>query len=146
MSVRITNKVVQELKSCGVVVSGYDECSQDCPKERIEQINFVSWIRHKYPDLVCFHPVNESDVPVQKRVLLRQEGLLPGIPDIVILSNIGGHGGYGFAVIEMKRKNHRKSEISKDQIKILKYCSLSGGLAVLSFGCDNAKKIIEPLV
>lgn len=140
---RITKKIISDLEQSGVVVAGYDECNEECPKERIEQINFISWIRYNYPHFICFHPVNESDVPVQKRASLEQEGLLAGVPDIVILNPLDG---YHFVVIEMKRKNHRKSEISKHQVSILKKASNAGGLAALAFGCDQGKKIIKELV
>lgn len=131
----ISKKAIASLESQGIHVIGAD-FRGDCPKERIEQVNFISWARHNYPDVICFHPVNEGDVPVQKRAALKQEGLLVGASDLVILHRAKS---YPFAVIEMKRQDPTKSKLSDDQVKFLVGARQQGAYCAVAYGFESAK-------
>lgn len=53
--------------------------------EHIEQVKFVSWVRVFHPELICFAIPNGGDVSQSQRIKLVQEGMLAGIPDVMIM-------------------------------------------------------------
>lgn len=132
----ISKKTIAQLESHGVKVVGAD-FRGGCPKERIEQINFISWVRLHYPSVICFHPVNEGDIPAQKRASLRQEGMLPGASDLIILHKTKSHP---FAVIEMKRQDATKSRLSKEQFGFLVDARNQGAFCAVACGFEAAKE------
>lgn len=131
----ISKKKLNLLENGGVRIFD-DKYRGDCPKERIEQVNFISWLRFHYPHVIAFHPVNEGDVPVQKRASLKEEGLLPGVSDVIILHKTKKHP---YMVLEMKRKDSTKSRISDDQVKFLIGAADQGAFACVACGFECAK-------
>lgn len=53
--------------------------------EHIEQVKFVQFVRTFHPELMCFAIPNGADVSASQRVRLVQEGMLLGVPDVLII-------------------------------------------------------------
>lgn len=53
--------------------------------ESVEQIKFVQYVRTFHPDLVIFSVPNGGDVSATQRIRLTQEGMLAGMPDVLVL-------------------------------------------------------------
>lgn len=109
-----------------------------CPLEKIDQINSVSWLRHNYPGILFFHPVNEGLKHKASAVIDHQMGLLKGVSDFVILIGFGGK--YPFAAIELKRQGKAQaSPVSKEQREFLAAVRRRGGFAAVAYGFEQFK-------
>lgn len=112
------------------------------PPEDAEQRNTASYIRYSHPDLLAFHPVNESggSSDAAYGAKLKALGRLAGISDWVILEP---RGGYGFALIELKRNARSKSRINPEQKAILESARARGGWTAVAWGCDAFEVALE---
>jgi hypothetical protein len=52
--------------------------------ESVEQIKFVQHVRTFHPEVVIFSVPNGGDVSATQRIRLTQEGMLAGVPDVLI--------------------------------------------------------------
>ena len=82
------------------------------PSERQIQIQCVSWFRMKYPEAsgVFFSVPNGSFRNAWTAKNLRDEGVLSGAPDLILL--VPRHG-YACLCIEMKKVGGRQSDSQK---------------------------------
>lgn len=105
------------------------------PKEEAEQKITASHIKFNHPDLLAFHPVNESggSGDAAYGAKLKALGRLAGISDWVILEP---RGGYGFALIELKRNDRSKSRLNPEQKEILEKARARGGWTAVAWGAD----------
>lgn len=112
------------------------------PHEDVEQQNMASNIREIYGDpltdpdaLLAFHPVNESGASGDPRygAKLNALGRLAGISDWVFLEP---RGGYGFALIELKRNNRGKSRLKPEQKTVLERARARGGWTAVAWGAE----------
>lgn len=111
---------------------------KDCPLEKIDQMNSVSWLRHEYPDYLFWHTVNEGSKHKASAVIDHQMGLLKGVSDILILIGFGGK--YPFAAIELKRQGKAQaSPVSKEQREFLSAVRRRGGFAAVAYGFEQFK-------
>lgn len=83
------------------------------------QCQIVAEIRLKYPDVIIYAVPNGGlrNVVVAKK--LKAEGVLPGVPDLVIADprlwfTEGRIGGYAGLYLELKRKNGKPTDIQRD--------------------------------
>jgi len=116
------------------------EKSQTNPLETAEQEYFTHMVRKKYPDLLWFHPANESKSTARYRSLMANRGLLPGISDIVILTP--GHA-HQCGLIELKRRNGVMSDLSDVQKEILRKNAELGHYSAVAFGVVCAMDALE---
>lgn len=111
--------------------------------ERYDQINLVRWFHLQYPDeLIISIPNNLVRNCVQARNAT-YEGLVSGIPDLMIPV---GRGTYLGLWIELKRKETptlKNGVASQRQIAIIKHLNSRGYLAKIIYGFDAAKKFID---
>lgn len=77
--------------------------------EHIEQVKFVQFIRTFHPELLCFAIPNGADVSPNQRIRLVHEGMLVGIPDVMLLAK-----DLPVLAVEFKRPDG-KGKISDDQ-------------------------------
>lgn len=112
------------------------------PTESEEQQALFNWIRlsvGKYPELKsAYHIANEGKRTVANGAKLKREGLSPGVPDICVPV---AKGKYHALYIELKRK--KGGRISPQQEEFIGKLNSQGNLAVICFGWDEARKIIE---
>lgn len=124
-------------KDVGDYIEYYGGPVKACHKEDIEQINAVSWLRHNFPEVLFFHPVNENKKHIHTAMMDEQKGLLKGVSDFIILS---GLGKYPFAAIEMKRQGKSQaSKVSDEQRAFLKAVRGQGGFAAVTYGFKQFK-------
>jgi hypothetical protein len=90
-----------------------------------------------YPDLPILHIKNEGKRTHRQSVFERSIGALhKGACDIIVLS-------YPALCIELKRLDHTKSTISKEQVSFLKKCIKQGCVAGVALGHQAAIKTIK---
>lgn len=77
------------------------------------QIACFRWFRltHTKEFRVCFHVPNGGVRERSEGSLLKREGVMPGVADILLLKQ---SGGYGYLCIELKTKTGRQSELQKE--------------------------------
>ena len=110
----------------------------DCPSENAEQVTFFNWIRKEYPTtlgLIAIHPRNEGKRTYGQANWQKAEGMNTGAADIVIPCSPP-------IVIELKRRDHTKSTISKEQIEFLEACQSMGGKVCVALGWEAAKEFV----
>lgn len=99
-------------KSRRTVTRRKSQSSATLPSEHVEQTKFVARVRLYYPDVILAAVPNGARLKGGARAgsKLKDEGLLPGYPDLLIDEARGGYFGLR---IEMKRV--RGGRLSKDQ-------------------------------
>lgn len=108
-----------------------------CPKESVEQITFISWVRRTYPDtygITIFHAKNEGKLikgQFQAITKDRAMGMAIGCADI-------HNPGNPSLCMELKRKDHTQSTISDDQVKYLLASQSMGAFVCIALGHEAA--------
>lgn len=80
--------------------------------ESIEQIKFVQHVRTFYPDVLVFSVPNGGDVSASQRIRLTQEGMLAGVPDVLLFAL-----HRPTLAIEFKRPDG-KGKVSPEQVAV----------------------------
>lgn len=117
----------------------YGGAVKSCPLEDWEQVECFQWAKHNYPNVLCWHSVNEGKKHIHTALRDEQSGLLKGVSDFVIL--IGADfGGCQFGAIELKRQGKTQaSPVSKEQKAFLSRVRLLGGFAAVAYGNEQFK-------
>lgn len=108
-----------------------------CPKESVEQITFISWVRREYPDtygVTIFHAKNEGKLingQFQAIAKDRAMGMAIGCADI----HCPGNPSF---CMEVKRMDHTKSDISDEQVKYLVAAQSLGAFVCVALGHEAA--------
>lgn len=107
--------------------------------ERQIQIRCVSWFRHRYPEAsnVFFSTPNSGLRNVWSGKNLRDEGMLAGAPDLILL--VPRHG-YASLCIEMKKPGGRQSESQK---AFCKAATAFKNKYVICYSLEEFKTVIE---
>ena len=101
--------------------------------ESVEQIKFVQHVRTFYPDLVIFSIPNGGDVSATQRIRLTQEGMLAGVPDVLVFAL-----NRPTLAIEFKRPDG-KGKISQEQIAVGIQLEGVGAIVRIATSADQAK-------
>ena len=111
----------------------------DCKTETAEQTDLAAWIDFYLPWVIWFHVPNEGK-RLLSGVINKNMGVKKGVADIIILSQ-----GYlhDCGVIELKRKDKRKSKVSSEQNDFLSDCRDEGVFSALCYGKDEAIKAMK---
>lgn len=104
------------------------------PLESDEQIALFKWLRLAFPKLIAFHCPNGGKRSLRTAVRLKKEGVLAGVPDIVIAKRCGPYAGM---YIELKRR--KGGELSKGQREIIAGLREEGYFVVVARGWDEAR-------
>lgn len=115
----------------------HDNASTDKAKEVVHQVNSIGWVRHNYPEIFAFHVKNEGLKSIGTAMKDKQEGVVKGVSDILLI------GPNGFAAIELKRAIKSDSKVSKEQKEFLEKVSETGGYAAICYGFEMFKLAIE---
>lgn len=109
--------------------------------EEIEQISLFRWAEfaeNKYPELkLMYHVPNEGKRSALTGSRLKQAGLKPGVPDIVLPV---ARGGYIGLYIELKYGSNKTTENQKDWLRDLRD---QNHLTAVCYGWEQAKDLIE---
>lgn len=85
-------------------------------EESVLQQNCVKWFRLQYPKIIIFAIPNGGKRNVIEASKMKREGVLAGMPDLMILKP--NKQKYGL-FMETKSK---KGKQSKEQIEVMEYC------------------------
>jgi hypothetical protein len=108
----------------------------DCPKEEIDQINFVSWLKenHRVFFDLLIHPRIEGKMSHKQINSYSKTGGLPiGASDVIIPGN-------PCFVVELKRRDHTKSRWQPKQPDYLIAAKSTGCFVGVALGCDGLKE------
>lgn len=103
------------------------------PTEHWEQVQFVTLFRYKYRNVRIFHIPNGEFRGYRTGQRLKDEGVLPGVPDLFIPE-------WGLW-IEMKRRHG--GVLSAEQKDFLNYLSAVGYMVAVCRGCDEALAVAD---
>lgn len=102
--------------------------------EHSEQTGFINWFRYKYPDVLCFAIPNGGFRSIHTAKILKEEGVVPGVPDLFIPE--------WKIFIEMKRT--KGGNVSKEQKAMIEYLNRIGYTAFVANGATEAsRKILD---
>ena len=101
--------------------------------ESVEQIKFVQHVRTFHPELVIFSVPNGGDVSATQRIRLTQEGMLAGVPDVLVF-------GLNLPTlsIEFKRPDG-KGKVSAEQQAVGVQLEGVGAVVRVATSSDQAK-------
>lgn len=115
----------------------HDKAITDNAKEVVHQVNSIAWVRHNHPEIFAWHVKNEGLKSIGTAMKDKQEGLVKGVSDILLV------GPNGFAAIELKRATKAGTKIYKEQKEFLENVSERGGYAAICYGFEMFKLAIE---
>jgi hypothetical protein len=105
--------------------------------ESVEQIKFVQHVRTFHPELVIFSVPNGGDVSSSQRIRLTQEGMLAGVPDVLVFGL-----NRPTLAIEFKRPDG-KGKISPEQIAVGLQFEGVGAIVRVATSADQAKGFLH---
>lgn len=106
------------------------------PNEHIEQVQFVQWFRLAYPQCFIFAIPNGEYRAMTVAKRLKAEGVVPGVPDLMILTPSGKS-----IFVEMKRQ--KGGSLSAKQKDVINKIERLGFPVSVCKGALDAKKQIE---
>ena len=103
---------------------GRGSCNNDTAKDLTKMRNdehrlqcaCVRWLRYQHPQVLCFAIPNGGARSALTGAMLKAEGVVAGVPDLMIAEPRGQFAGL---FVEMKVKPNRPSKEQKDIIKRL---------------------------
>ena len=101
--------------------------------EQKEQIKFVQYVRTFFPDVILASIPNGAGASPSNRLKLVHEGLLPGMPDIMLIDN-----NNDILFLEFKRPDG-KGIVAKEQLAVHEKLKNFGFDTVVVDNCDAAK-------
>lgn len=101
--------------------------------ESVEQIKFVQHVRTFHPDVVVFSVPNGGDVSASQRIRLTQEGMLAGVPDVLMFAL-----DRPTLAIEFKRPDG-KGKVSPEQVAVQMQMEGVGAIVRVATSADQAK-------
>ena len=119
-------------------VAGDADFRGDCPSETAEQVTFFNQLRKLYPNglgKIAIHIRNEGNRTMYQTRREKYEGMVTGAADIVI-------PGKPCLVIELKRQDHTKSRLEKEQVEYLKAAQEAGAEVCVALGWKAAMEFI----
>jgi hypothetical protein len=102
--------------------------------ESVEQIKFVQHVRTFHPEVVVFSVPNGGDVSASQRIRLTQEGMLAGVPDVLLFAL-----HLPTLAIEFKRPDG-KGKISQEQLAVGVQLEGAGAIVRVAISADQAKQ------
>ena len=103
------------------------------PSEHVEQTKVVARFRSHYPDDIIFAVPNGGGRTKTDASRLKNEGVLAGVPDLVVPT---ARGGYHGLYVEMKRRTGGR--VSEAQRRVLDYLQDQGYFVTVANGADEA--------
>lgn len=102
----------------------------ESPSEDLETVTFFNYLRINYPDtygILAYHPRNEGKRNIHQITKEKAQGLVTGTCDIIVV-------GKPALCIEMKKENHIKSKLTKEQIIYLRAAQQAGAFSCIALG------------
>lgn len=105
--------------------------------ESVEQIKFVQHVRTFHPDVVVFSVPNGGDVSASQRIRLTQEGMLAGVPDVLLFAL-----DRPTLAIEFKRPDG-KGKVSPEQQAVQVQMEGVGAVVRVATSSEGAKVFLQ---
>lgn len=105
--------------------------------ESVEQIKFVQHVRTFYPEVLVFSVPNGGDVSASQRIRLTQEGMLAGVPDVLLFTL-----NRPTLAIEFKRPDG-KGKVSPEQQAVQVQMEGVGAIVRVATSADGAKGFLQ---
>lgn len=132
---------IKQVHGAGLVVYGDPNWRGKCPLEVAEAVSFFCQLRVEFPDLakVATHIRNEGKRTKRQGFQHQQEGMNTGASDVIIPVCPP-------IVMEMKRRDHKLSEISKEQVDYLVAAAGLGAFTGVALGAAGAMEMVRTWV
>lgn len=132
---------IKQVEVAGLVVYGDHEWRGKCPLEAAEAVSFFCQLRAEFPELaaVATHIRNEGRRTKRQGYQHQQEGMNTGASDVIIPVCPP-------IVMEMKRRDHTLSSISKEQVEYLVAAAGGGAFAGVALGAAGAMEMVRAWV
>ena len=108
----------------------------DCAKEDSEVQTIVNQVRKRYPHILFTHIKNEGKRTKAQMDFDKSMGLLNGVSDLVFFGN-------PTLLIEVKRRDHTKSNWQPNQEQFLMTASSQGCFTCVALGWEAAIEAVE---
>lgn len=112
-------------------------------RERKEQEYVVTWCRLKYPKVLIVASANGGKRNIREAANMKREGVLSGMPDLNVLAARRGYHGLFVELKAPATLTKRKGSITKLQVDMIKRLNEEGYHAVVAWGFEDAKKVID---
>ena len=132
---------IKQVHGAGLVVYGDPDWRGKCPLEAAEAVSFFCQLRAEFPELakVATHIRNEGKRTKRQGYQHQQEGMNTGASDVIIPVCPP-------IVMEMKRRDHTLSSISKDQVDYLVAAASGGAFTGVALGAAGAMEMVRTWV
>lgn len=132
---------IKQVEVAGLVVYGDPDWRGKCPLEAAEAVSFFCQLRAEFPELakVATHIRNEGKRTKRQGYQHQQEGMNTGASDVIIPVCPP-------IVMEMKRRDHKLSEISKEQVNYLVAAASGGAFTGVALGAAGAMEMVRAWV
>lgn len=131
-----------------------DESEPSTPKEAVEQIRFIRWL--KKAGLLYFAIPNGSNRSIAHRLSLRAQGLIAGVPDVLIcepviltassatrFDGVPGMPRLAFHGLFIEMKRTKGGILRPEQKEFMAKLTAKGYFCMVAYGCDDAILITE---
>ena len=128
---------IKQVHGAGLVVYGDPDWRGKCPLESAEAVSFFCLLRAEFPELakVATHIRNEGKRTKRQGHQHQQEGMNTGASDVIIPVCPP-------IVMEMKRRDHTLSSISKEQVDYLVAAASGGAFTGVALGAAGAMEMV----
>ena len=132
---------IKQVHGAGLVVYGDPDWRGKCPLEAAEAVSFFCQLRSEFPELakVATHIRNEGKRTKRQGYQHQQEGMNTGASDVIIPVCPP-------IVMEMKRRDHTLSSISKEQVDYLVAAADLGAFTGVALGAAGAMEMVRTWV
>jgi len=123
----------------GIRVYGDKSYRGHCATENQEQATLFAELRRRWPDTIgrlALHPRNEGKRHYRQYAIERAEGMSTGASDVII-------PGDPCIVLELKRRDHTRSKLSKAELEYLDAAQAAGAVVGVALGWEAAISAIE---
>lgn len=129
------------LSKHAIPLYGDPEWRGKCPLEAAEAVSFFCQLRSEFPELakVATHIRNEGKRTKRQGYQHQQEGMNTGASDVIIPVCPP-------IVMEMKRRDHTLSSISREQVDYLVAAASGGAFTGVALGAAGAMKMVRTWV
>lgn len=132
---------LKQISSAGIHLYGDTNWRGKCPLEAAEAVSFFCQLRAEFPELtkVATHIRNEGKRTKRQGHQHQQEGMNTGASDVIIPVCPP-------IVMEMKRRDHTESSISKEQVDYLVAAASCGAFTGVALGAAGAMEMVRAWV
>lgn len=108
------------------------------PLEDQEQVALARWLDKAVGERGWFHVPNEGRRSARTGKRLKDKGLKPGVPDVIIVVPPPRYPGARGTAIELKRRNETIAAATENQLKWCMQLKLMGWMVSVRYGAQDA--------